>query len=188
MLRYFLHSVSEDALFIHQRINQTFSRLKILIFLGLLGAASAIFQSAGGFFPGVGYVISPLATAPIILAMVTALRYGMMSYLVTIGLLIVLQPSELIVFPFTTGLLGIFLGGAFHIFKRRHNIVLTGGFALLFGICLILYGLHLPILGPFVSPTLQIIPFILIAIFSIFYSLIWVEISIKMFNYLKRVI
>lgn len=63
--------------------------------------------------PGIGYLISFLATLPIFLVTSLSIRQGILSYILTILLLFIIQPSELIIFPFTTGLLGIAIGVAF---------------------------------------------------------------------------
>ena len=133
------------------------SQTKGLVFASLCGAMSAILQSAGGFFPGIGYFISPFATAPIILAcLVVSLQKGILSYGVATVILLIIQPSELFVFPFTTGLLGLGLGIAFHFFARRIPIVLTGGTFLWFGILFVLYVIKFPLLGPEVSATFSL--------------------------------
>lgn len=64
--------------------------------------------------PGIGFLISFLATLPIFLATCFSIRQGILSYTLTIFLLFIIQPSELIIFPFTTGLLGIAMGVAFY--------------------------------------------------------------------------
>ncbi|MBA9027457.1 hypothetical protein [Peribacillus huizhouensis] len=100
-------------------IQHTFLRLsktKRLVLSSLFACLAALFQSAGGFFPGIGYFISPLATAPILFCSMLSIPLGSISYFLTIGLLLILQPSELIIFPFTTGLLGIATGASFYFF------------------------------------------------------------------------
>lgn len=88
------------------RVNQTQS----LVTIASLSALTALFQSAGGFLPGVGYLISPLSTAPLVLVALISFRSGITAYTLTSLLLLLIQPSELTVFPFTTGLLGMTLG------------------------------------------------------------------------------
>ncbi|GLB61843.1 hypothetical protein NCCP133_39720 [Cytobacillus sp. NCCP-133] len=78
---------------------------------------AAILQAAGGYFPGIGYFFSPLATAPVLLCSMFSIPFGAMSYFLTMMLLFILQPTELIVFPFTTGLLGLGIGASFSFFK-----------------------------------------------------------------------
>jgi membrane-associated HD superfamily phosphohydrolase len=148
----------------------------ILVFSALLGTMAALFQSAGGFLLGIGYFISPLATAPIILSTVFSARYGLMAYSITIALLAIIQPSELFVFPFTTGLLGLAIGVGLRLFKRRISIVSFGAFALLSGILTLLYVFQFPILGPVVSQSLSIIAIMGIYLFSFIYSIFWIEV------------
>ena len=83
-----------------------------------MSALATMFQAAGNLIPGIGLFISPFATLPIFGYLLLYSR-GVLSYLLTILLLFIIEPSELIVFPFTTGLLGIALGLSFIQFKRR---------------------------------------------------------------------
>ncbi|MFO1444515.1 hypothetical protein KDN24_15170 [Bacillus sp. Bva_UNVM-123] len=164
------------------------SKVKKIVFISLLSSFSAIFQSAGGFFPGIGYLINPLATAPIILSAAFSQTLGFFAYLLTILLLLIVQPSELIVFPFTTGLLGIAIGVSIYYLKKGVSIVLYGAIALTAGICLLLYGLNFPVLGPVVSHSFSILVVGMIFVFSFFYSWLWMVISkilIKKFTFLK---
>lgn len=65
-----------------------------LVITAILSVVAALFQSAGGLIPAVGMLISPLATLPIIIGMFTGIRYGLSSYVLTIFLILIIQPSE----------------------------------------------------------------------------------------------
>ncbi|CEG26261.1 hypothetical protein [Bacillus sp. B-jedd] len=184
---YFLNDISNDIQFTHLRFNRYSTSLKLVlgaIFAGL----AAIFQSAGGFFPGVGYLASPLATAPILLCFIVSVWTGTLSYFLTCLLLLVLQPSELIVFPFTTGLLGFGLGLAFCFFKKRLAIILLGGVFLTVGIAALLYVFRFPVLGPAISLSFSIITLGGVFIFAFLYTWGWVEASIIFFKRFKNTI
>ncbi|MEH7223629.1 hypothetical protein V7112_07395 [Bacillus sp. JJ1566] len=155
-----------------------FSKTSKLVFGAFLAAFAAIFQSAG-VFGGFGYVFSMLTTLPILLSSMMSIRIGIMSYVITILLLMIFQPSELFVFPFTTGLLGISLGIAFRIWKSRLAITLFGGIALAIGIMALLYVFHFPVLGPSVTGEFDEKIVILILLFSVFYSWLWVVLGRK---------
>ncbi|WP_328019034.1 hypothetical protein [Heyndrickxia sporothermodurans] len=103
---------------------------------------------------------------------------GCLTYLLTNLLLLFIQPSELIIFPFTTGLLGISTGIAFTLFKKRLSIILFGGFSLSIGIFLLLFVFHFPVLGPASSQTISLVFLVSIFIFSILYNWIWTEFGI----------
>ncbi len=148
----------------------------------MLSTIAAILQSAGGWIPIAGLFISPLATAPSIISVVLSARYGMIGYLLTIFLLVLIQPSEVIIFAFTTGLLGIGIGIACHVWKRRLSLIMTGGVFLLSGILFVLHVFRFPLLGPFGG---SMIP---LALFSLFYSWIWVELTVVMFKRLKGIV
>ena len=77
-----------------------------------MSTLATMFQAAGNLVPGIGLLISPFSTLPIF-AIFYSIREGILSYILTIFLLFIIEPSELIVFPFTTGLLGLALGVSF---------------------------------------------------------------------------
>jgi len=184
---YFLNDITHDIQFTRLRFNRYSTPMKLVlgaIFAGL----AAIFQSAGGFFPGVGYLVSPLATAPILLCFIVSVWTGILSYFLTCLLLLVLQPSELIVFPFTTGLLGLGLGLAFCFFKKRITIILLGGAFLTAGIAALLYVFRFPVLGPAVSQSFSIVSISSVFIFTFLYTWGWVEASIIFIKRFKNTI
>jgi hypothetical protein len=109
-----------------------------------------------------------------------------MSYVITVFLLAIIQPSELFVFPFTTGLLGLSLGIAFKLWKSWISITLAGGFGLSIGIMFLLYVLRFPVLGPAVSSTFNSKTSCLIILFSLIYSWIWMGLSKRIFVFLSR--
>ncbi|MBU8880950.1 hypothetical protein BGM26_18535 [Bacillus sp. FJAT-29790] len=150
---------------------------KKIVYVALLSSLAALFQSAGGFLPGVGYFISPLSTAPIIVCAIFSIRFGFFAYVLTALLLLILQPSELIVFPFTTGLLGLAIGVSFHLLHKKLSIIVSGGVGLAIGIYVLLYGFNFPVLGPTVSQTLSFSVVVCVFVFSIFYSWLWVGLS-----------
>ncbi|QED49575.1 hypothetical protein [Cytobacillus dafuensis] len=163
-------------------------RSKKIVLISLLSSIGAIFQSAGGFLPGIGYFISPVATAPIILCSIFSIPLGLASYVLTAHLLLILQPSELIIFPFTTGLLGLMIGSSFHFFRKKISYTLSGSAGLTIGIFLLLYGVKFPVLGPAVSHQISVSVIGLIILFSIFYSWIWVLLSTRILKRIKRII
>ena len=52
---------------IHRILNR-WPSTKRSLFMALMAALAAILQSAGGLLPAIGFVISPFATAPIMIA------------------------------------------------------------------------------------------------------------------------
>lgn len=145
-----------------------FSSTAKLLLTAILSSFAAIFQSAGGFMPGIGFAVSPLTTLPIFLATILSVKFGILAYIVTILLLLLIQPSELFIFPFTTGILGLALGATFP--KSRLIVVLTAGASLFTGIIVLLYLFRFPVLGPAVGTSFQLLPFLLTALFCILYA------------------
>jgi hypothetical protein len=180
---YFFHSISSEIQSIHHSFN-LLPRTKRMVIGSIFCSLATIFHLAGGVLPVVGFFISPLATAPILICTVFSKSLGLISYLVSILLIFVLVPSELFVFPFTTGLLGLGIGMAFHFFKKRLSIIVSGSIHLTTGITLLLYGIKFPILGPSISVSYSFTVVGYFFLFAVFYSWIWVEIS---FAYLKRI-
>ncbi|WP_066065113.1 hypothetical protein [Neobacillus soli] len=162
-----------------------YSNTTKLVIGSVLAAFAAIFQSAG-IFVGFGYALSILATLTIVLSTMLSFRIGFMSYFLTILLLAILQPSELLVFSLTTGLLGVALGMAFKWWRNWIIITVFGGAALSIGIMILLYLLRFPILGPSVSHSFDIKIALLIFLFSLLYSLIWMGLSQRISRLLFR--
>lgn len=149
-----------------------------LVLGSIFAAFAALFQSAG-IFVGFGYVFSILSTLPIVLSTMISFRIGFMSYLTATLLLIIIQPSEVIIFSFTTGLLGLCLGLAFKWWRSWIVISLFSGIGLTAGIIVVLYVIQFPILGPNVSNVFEFNAFFFIFLFSLFYSSIWMILSKK---------
>ena len=183
---FFLQPITKHAKIMSDTFNKTASISKRMTVTALLAALAVILQSAGGFIPVAGLFISPLATAPVILHTVLSARYGFLGYLLALFLLFLIQPSEVIIFAFTTGLLGIGIGFACHVWKKRLSIIMSGTIALLGGILILLFAFQFPVLGPSIRPSTSLHMFLLLALFSFLYSWIWVEISGFLFKRLNR--
>lgn len=162
------------------------SRTTQLVVGALLGSIAFLLQSAGAF-AGIGYLLSMTSTGPIVLASLLSFRIGMMTYLLTILLLAMFQPGELLVFPFTTGLLGVSLGLGLKYLKRSILIIPLTGLCLTLGICMLLYGFKFPILGPSVTSHLNWFVTLTVFAFSLLYSWIWKILSVSSIKLLSRI-
>ncbi|MGP4108046.1 hypothetical protein [Virgibacillus sp. L01] len=184
---YFFKPISDEirlSQIIFSKHNKT---MKLIIVSNFAGIA-AILQSAGGFLPGIGYFLSALATAPILLGSMFSISIGVKSYFLTIILLFIIQPTELIVFPFTTGLLGLGIGTSFYIFRKRLSIIVTSTILLMSGILSLLFIFQFPVLGPSVSDSFSFLTAGSIFLFAFLYSWLWVEIALIIFKRLKMII
>lgn len=181
---YFFRSISSDIQSLHCTFNDL-PKTKRMVIGSMLSSFATGFHLAGGAVPAVGYFASPFATAPILICTIFSKSLGLISYMVTILLLFILMPSELIIFPFTTGLLGLTIGLAFHFFERRISIIISGALFLSMGIMILLYGFQFPVLGPAISGSFHFSVVVFIFLFTLFYSWIWVDVS---FTYLKRLL
>ncbi|MEF3308645.1 hypothetical protein PV433_06955 [Paenibacillus sp. GYB004] len=185
---YWTKTVTEDAAALHRAFQHHDNGMKEMLMVAFLGALAAILQAAGGFLPGIGLFISPLASAPIILGTVYSLRCGFLTYGVTVVVLMIIQPGELVIFPFTTGLLGIFLGFGLLRLKKRPGILVAGAAGLCAGIVLLLYVLHVPVLGPALSGSFQVRTFGILLLFCLAYSWLWVELSLAGLRKLRKIL
>ncbi len=183
----FFKSISDDVRF-GQLEFRKHTKVKRLVLGSILACMAAVLQAAGGFLPGIGYFISPFSTLPILIGTMFSLRMGVISYFLTILLLFIVFPSELVIFPFTTGLLGIGIGAAFSFFKIRLSIIFMGAILLTIGIMSLLYVFHFPVLGPAVSDSYSILTAGIIFIFSFLYNWLWVEMALFFFKKLKTII
>ncbi|MFE5429300.1 hypothetical protein [Peribacillus simplex] len=181
---YFFKPISDEVRLSQIIFNKHKKTMK-LILVSIFACIAAILQAAG-VLPGIGYFISPLATAPILLCSMFSIPFGAISYFLTIMLLFILQPTELIVFPFTTGLLGVGIGASFHLFKKRLSIISTGAILLMLGIMSLIFIFPFPVLGPAVSVSFSFLVFGFL--FAFIYSWLWVEIAIIIFKRLKMII
>lgn len=165
----------------------SYSKTMRLVVGALLGSIAVILQSAGTF-AGIGYILSMMSTGPLVLASLLSLRIGVLTYFVTTFLLAMFQPSEVLVFLFTTGLLGLSLGIGLKYIKRNIFIIPFGALSLTLGISILLYVFKFPILGPSATTHFSSIVILGIFSFSIFYSWIWKKLSIATFKVLNKII
>jgi hypothetical protein len=150
-----------------------------LVASALMGLTAAILQSSGGVIPGIGMLISPFSTVPIIICMLILPSYGVLSYFLTIFLLLLIQPSELIIFPFTTGAMAIGIGIGLILFNKVWKVMTFSSLFLCTGICLLLYVFQFPVLGPFLIE-FRVWNIIVIFSFSLVYCWLWIELILRL--------
>lgn len=178
---YWFRVLSHESYEIHHYF-KTYSYTKKLVLAAILSALAAILQSTGNFLPGIGYLISPFATLPILICTIISIPNGFQSYILTFLILILIQPGESFVFPFTTGIVGLGLGIALLIIKRRIGIIVFTSALLTGGICFLLYIVQFPILGPMASTSISLKVIGFIYIFTLIYSWLWGELSRVIFK------
>ncbi|NLJ77973.1 MAG: hypothetical protein GX329_01280 [Tissierellia bacterium] len=169
-----LPSIPKD---IHEGLGR-WSSTKKLISSALLAVLTSILQSAGGLLPGVGLFISPFSTMAILVSTVISLKHGIFSYILSIFLLMLMEPSELFIFPFTTGLLGLGIGWGLYNLNRRIAVILMGAITLSIGIHIPLYILKFPVFGPLVSSIPDMGVLMPIFGFALLYSWLWLELGL----------
>lgn len=188
-ISYWMNNVSGDAVALRRAFQRNHNGNKETVLIAFLGALAAAFQSAGGFLPGIGFLISPFAAAPVQLGTINSFRCGAMSYGVAIVMLLIMQPSELVIFPFTTGVLGIFTGVGLINMWNRIGIVLAGAIGLFTGLVVVLYGLQFPVLGPAASvSSFQVRQLAILCLFCFVYSWLWLELSLTAIRKIRRIL
>ena len=143
-------------------------------------------QSAGGLLPGIGFAISPFSTMMVLLATMVSFHYGFLTYLLAIILLILIEPGELFIFPFTTGLLGLSIGWGLSKINKRIIIILVSGIILCVGICIPLYLLGFPVFGTVIASVPSIKMLLIILGFGSLYSWLWLELGLYFLRRIKR--
>ncbi len=161
----------------------SYSKSMQLVAGASLGALAAILQSAG-IFTGVGYIFSMVSTAPIVLACLLSMNIGVMTYFLTILLVAILQPTELFIFMFTTGLLGLSLGFSMKYLRRNILIIAFSAITLTIGISILLYGIKFAILGPSITTKISATVILGTFAFSLLYSWIWKKVCISIFRFI----
>jgi hypothetical protein len=159
---------------------------KRLVVCSLFACVAALLQAMGGF-TGPGYVLSPFATLPIMLASILTFREGFITYLVTIGILTIIQPTELFVFPFTTGIIGLGIGTAISYLESGIVITLIGGISLSTGILTLLFVIGFPVLGPGILTVFNLQIAVYVFIFSLLYSWVWLKIGLITITTIYRI-
>jgi len=164
------------------KLFHNWSTTQMLVFASIMAALASLLQAAGGYIPVFGFAISPFTTLPICIATIMFFRYGLFSYVLTIFLLLLLEPMELFIFPFTTGLLGITLGWSLTFFRQRIIIISLNSVVLFLGICLPLLVLQFPVFGPMTAENQSLIILVVIYLFSFIYAVLWYFLAIFSIN------
>lgn len=150
------------------------ARKNVLPYIALLSTLAAILQASGNYLPIVGLFMSAFATFPVMFAAYFSKKSSVYTYVITSLLLIILQPSEFFVFPFTTGLLGLSFGLGLWIVKKRIWIIVQSGILLSAGIVTLLYFIQFPVLGPIQVNSVE--GLVMVTGFSLLYSWVFLEI------------
>ncbi|MCT2536687.1 hypothetical protein NC661_20000 [Aquibacillus koreensis] len=169
----------------HDITSVQYSKTVKLVYGSLLGAIAALLQAAG-LFAGIGYAFSIMATGPIVLATVISIRIGLITYVLTTCLLVIIQPTEVFIFLFTTGLLGVSLGIGFKLVRQTAMVTLIGAVSLATGVLSLLYLFQFPILGPSINSELSVKVIAGVVAFSLVYSWIWMRVSMFGFKRMRR--
>ena len=104
---------------------------------GILTTLAVLFQSLPVFLPGMGLIISPLATLPIALAAVGSTNLGVILLFSSTLILLLISPQEAVIFLFATGLLGLTLGASYN--KRIPQSIATATITLFTGINILIH-------------------------------------------------
>lgn len=184
---FFIQNISVDAKDINNHASTNWSELQKLVFASFMSILATFLQSAGGYLPGVGFLISPFTTLPILIITIISIRYGTLSFILTAILLLLIEPSELFIYPFTTGVLGLSLGTGYRLLYLYWKVLALSGCLLSLGIYFPLYVLGFPVFGSTIVSTVNIYIIIFIFVFSVLYTAIWIWISQIAFKRIKAI-
>ncbi|APH04858.1 hypothetical protein [Bacillus weihaiensis] len=150
-------------------------------YVALFAGLSCLLQLCGNFIPLFGLFIGPFAALPILVASLISLSSVFYTYFLSFLLLVIIQPTELFTFPFTTGLLGICYALGVKWLKRRLFIVLCSSGCLLSGVMFLLSLFQVPILGAMSFSAISLMGWLTIVLFFTTYSWVFFDICLVLF-------
>jgi hypothetical protein len=154
---------------------------------GICSTLSVILQLAPIYFSGLGLLLSPLSSLPVIFAALNSVVCGSFSYLCTGLIILIISPHESVIFLLTTGLFGLVLGINYN--KKFITAVIMSGSVLFSGINILIYFIGVAAFGDALTDIPLHIAEIIILIFSFIYSVIWMvilKIIFRRINFLIR--
>lgn len=138
---------------------------------GILTAIAVLFQSSPIFLPGIGLLLSPLATLPIAMGAIISTGLGVTALYSATLVLLFISPQEAVIFLFTTGLLGIVLGSTHNHRTISSFIYMT--LSLFIGINILTHVFSIAVFGDMTPTTSSLFLYLAFIVFSMLYSLIW---------------
>lgn len=151
---------------------------------GIFTALAVLFQSSPVFLPGIGLILSPFATLPIALAALVSAYSGILAFLVSGFILLLINPQEAVIFLLTTGPLGLTLGLSYT--KGIIPSIGIPGGILFVGIIIMTHIAGISVFGSMVLKSSPIIDALVFILFSVIYSGIWLLILRFILKVLKR--
>ncbi|MBB6452403.1 hypothetical protein HNQ94_000848 [Salirhabdus euzebyi] len=153
-----------------------YSNPRRLTRVAILATCATLLQATSSLY------LSPLATFPILLSFIFGLSNGLISYFITIMLLSLVQISQLIIFSFTTGVIGIGIGIGLY-FGKKIYMVTFSTLLLMSGILFVMIFFHFSIY-PWFELSFSWGKLGGIILFSLFYCWLWTELSMQV---MKRI-
>jgi hypothetical protein len=144
--------------------------------LGLMIALAVIFQSAPVYLPTAGMILSPFSSLPIAIGTMLYPQAALAMFLGTAGILFTIHIEEAFIFLFGTGSIG--LSTAFLVMKKKSKwkMLWLPSLLLTSGIIIMTYLIGIPGLIEAFASMNVLTAFLLILLFSIGYSLLWIHI------------
>lgn len=139
---------------------------------GILAALAVLLQSAPVYMPGVGLILSPLATLPAAMGFMVSVRMGLSVYGASSLILLMISPQEAAIFALATGLLGIPLGIGYG--KPFLLSAASGFLSMLIGLELLVHLVALPVFGDLTPKGGLPAELLFFAPFCLAYSVLWV--------------
>ncbi len=160
--------------------------LQNLVRYSLLASIATLLQISVIFLPGLGRILGAFNTLPIALAARISPRGGILCYIISTWLTLVMIPSEAPLLVLCTGPLGVALGWGLHLSAGKRKTALSGALIFMCGLLLITLLLGLPVFGPILQGKGLIIMLGFYAGFAWVYSYAWLRMVKKMVGQLER--
>lgn len=160
--------------------------LQSLVRYSLLASITTLLQISVVLLPGVGHILGAFNTLPIAIATYISPQGGILCYLVSLWLTLVIAPSETPLLALCTAPLGVFIGwGLTRSFPKSGTIVI-GTISFTIGMFLITKLLGIPAFGPVLAGNTFTTMLLFYAGFSFVYSWAWFGLVEKVIRQLQR--
>lgn len=145
-------------------------KARMVCFGGISAAMCVLFQSAPVWLPPLGMALSPLSTVPVALIASISPLTGLISYLSAGALLCTVSFQEVLIFAFSTGLLGLAVGISIKNKMITRSVIC--GSVLFFGLTILLFVFRIHLFGSLIQQFWSITQLCL-AVFSFIYAAFW---------------
>lgn len=158
--------------------------IKYITLGAILATIAAMFQLIPNFFSEMFVLFTVFSALPIYIMSRINPKVGILSYLVADFIIILFSVHEGLLFLFTNGMIGLSLGICCYFIKRKSIICIISSAILTIALCILNYGIGIPVFGG-VIPGKIVIQLTILLGFSILYNIIYFFIASFIYNRLQ---